>query len=168
MRASLLRRCFFGGWRRGEPGLWVWRPVENLAQTHFDVKHGIKSKCVAPRGMPGVILSLSAYGDRNGILWAALPLKDDAWVTVVRGVLRAFDATTLTELWSTDQYEPDDDFNYAKFCPPTIANGKVYLPTFSDRLNVYGPLPPAALTVKAVQKAPRISHQHPSRHKTVH
>ena len=27
---------------------------------------------------------------------------------------------------------------FAKFCPPVIANGKVYLATFSNRVNIYG------------------------------
>jgi len=35
----------------------------------------------------------------------------------------------------------DDMGNFAKFCPPTIANGKVYLSTFSNQLVVYGLLP---------------------------
>jgi hypothetical protein len=30
---------------------------------------------------------------------------------------------------------------YAKFAPPTIANGRVYLPTFSNKVIVYGLLP---------------------------
>jgi hypothetical protein len=29
----------------------------------------------------------------------------------------------------------------AKFCPPTIANGKVYMATFSGYVAVYGLLP---------------------------
>jgi hypothetical protein len=31
--------------------------------------------------------------------------------------------------------------------PPTIANGKVYMATFSNRLNVYGLLPSPQLTI---------------------
>jgi hypothetical protein len=37
--------------------------------------------------------------------------------------------------------EPEDSFDFAKYVPPTVANGKVYLATFSNRLNVYGLLP---------------------------
>ena len=88
--------------------------------------------------MPGGILSLSANGDHDGVLWAALPLDEDAFIATVRGVLRAFDATTLEEIWSTAAADPNDRFNFAKFCPPSVVNGKVYLATFSDRLNVYG------------------------------
>ena len=32
----------------------------------------------------------------------------------------------------------DDVGTFASFAPPTIANGKVYVPTFSDKLVVYG------------------------------
>jgi hypothetical protein len=31
--------------------------------------------------------------------------------------------------------------NFAKFCPPTVANGKVYVATFSRQLCIYGLLP---------------------------
>jgi hypothetical protein len=93
---------------------------------------------VGNKGMPGGFLSVSANGRDDGILWAAIPYQDDAWVEIVRGALRAFDANTLQLLWSSDGYEPADNFDFAKYVPPTVANGKVYLPTFSDRLNVYG------------------------------
>jgi hypothetical protein len=56
------------------------------------------------------------------------------------GVLRAFDATDASkELWNSLQDATRDDLgNFAKFSPPTVVNGKVYLPTFSNQLVVYG------------------------------
>lgn len=52
----------------------------------------------------------------------------------------AYDATNLgTLLWSTSQNSSRDGFgNYAKFCAPTIANGKVYVGTDSEQVAVYG------------------------------
>jgi hypothetical protein len=59
------------------------------------------------------------------------------------GMLRAFDPFTLHELWSNQQFDPsasDADKNYwiAKFVPPTIAHGRVFLATGSKRVLVYG------------------------------
>jgi hypothetical protein len=58
------------------------------------------------------------------------------------GMLRAFDPITLEELWNnqTDKFAGPQDKRYffAKFVPPTIANGRVYLATGSDRVLVYG------------------------------
>jgi Secretion system C-terminal sorting domain len=56
------------------------------------------------------------------------------------GILRAFDATDLSnELWNSQIMASRDSIgNFAKFVNPTIANGKVYLATFSDELAVYG------------------------------
>jgi hypothetical protein len=80
--------------------------------------------------MTGGILSLSANGDHDSVLWAALPLDEDAFIATVRGVLRAFDATTLEEIWSTAAADPNDRFSFAKFCPLSVVNGKVYWPHF--------------------------------------
>jgi len=95
--------------------------------------------------MPGGILSLSADGNKagTGIVWAAHTKSQDANHDVSAGVLQAFNAERVEEkLWSSDQIsERDKVGNFAKFVPPTIANGKVYLATFSKRLNVYGLLP---------------------------
>ena len=98
----------------------------------------------ARQGMPGAAMSLSGAPPqdqgtaRTAVLWASMPLKDNAFIADVEGVLRAFDASTLIELWNSRQDPRDGTFLFSKYCPPTIANGKVFLATFSDRLDVYG------------------------------
>ena len=113
-----------------------------------------------PDGMPGAMLSISANGNAPGsaLVWASHPLRDNANQSVVEGIFRVFDATSvtkgadgkprLTELWNSKEYAARDDIGlFAKFCPPTIANGKVYMANFgavgaptgsSGHLVVYG------------------------------
>jgi hypothetical protein len=98
-------------------------------------------------GMPGAMLSLSA-DDKNpgtGIVWASLPPYQDGNRQVVDGELVAYNASQfdgqnrLVLLWRSHQNPPQDDYGkFAKFCCPTVANGKVYQATFSNKLNVYG------------------------------
>jgi hypothetical protein len=93
--------------------------------------------------MPGGILTLSADGDRDGtaIVWASHPTDDDGMNQTVLGTLRAYDARNLNnELWTSDMDASGADRvgSFAKFCPPVVANGKVYLATFSRELVVYG------------------------------
>jgi hypothetical protein len=94
------------------------------------------------RVMPGPALSLSANGNNSesGIIWATMVLRDNAEYKNVYGVLRAFDATTLRELWNSgnDQYGVDFLGKHAKFAAPTIANGTVYVATSSNRIVAYG------------------------------
>jgi hypothetical protein len=95
--------------------------------------------------MPGGMLSVSARGadPGTGILWAYLPESGDANHAVVPGELRAFDAADVSvELWNSSQNRPRDSPGaFAKFTSPTIANGRVYLSTFSRAVCVYGRLP---------------------------
>jgi len=91
--------------------------------------------------MPGGILTLSSNGAQEGILWASHPTDKDANMAVVAGTLRAFNAENLQqELWNSDHDPTGADAvgNLAKFCPPVVANGKVYMATFSNSLVVYG------------------------------
>ncbi len=92
--------------------------------------------------MPGALLSVSSDKSKKntGILWASNVVVGNANHYTVPGVLQAFDATDVTrELWNSNWNKNRDSVGmFAKFCPPTIANGKVYLATFSNRLNVYG------------------------------
>lgn len=88
-----------------------------------------------------VALSLSANGAApgSGIVWATAETSPDSSGRF-RGIVRAFDAGDLTrELWDSAQNsQRDDPGDFAKFAPPTIANGKVFVPTFSGQLVVYG------------------------------
>ena len=94
-----------------------------------------------PTGNNGAVLSVSSNGsvDSTAILWASYAANGDANQSVRPGILRAIDASDVTkELWNSSIYPNDNPGNYAKFNCPTIANGKVYLATFSNQLVVYG------------------------------
>jgi hypothetical protein len=88
-------------------------------------------------GFPGGAMSISANGIANGILWAVQ--RNDV---TSPGVLRAYDASNLaSELYSSDESGLRDTLDYAaKFNPPVVANGKVYVASMSA-LTVYGLLP---------------------------
>ena len=92
--------------------------------------------------MPGGMLSLSANGGTagTGILWATLSRAGDANHTPQPGILRAYDASNVTrELWNSQQNAARDALgNFSKFTPPTVANGKVYVASLSNKLVVYG------------------------------
>lgn len=99
---------------------------------------------------PGAILSLSGRPGvaSSAILWASLPISDNADHTVVPGIVRAFNAETLTEIWNSQQSAARDSVGtFAKYVPPMVANGKLYMATFNNVLMVYGLLPtsPAAV-----------------------
>ncbi len=92
----------------------------------------------SPDGMPGGFISLSANGNRDGVIWASIPNGDGQWANVT-GRIVAFDATDLNRvLWSDE-----DQISFAKFTPPTIADGKVYRATFANQVIIYGLLPSA-------------------------
>ena len=90
---------------------------------------------------PGGILAISANGAAagSGILWATTGDYDASWVSVP-GVLRAFDAADIAkEIWNSRQDAERDDLGLlAKFNTPIVANGKVYVATFSKQIAVYG------------------------------
>lgn len=92
----------------------------------------------APVWMPGGFLELSADGtkDGTGILWINMPFSDNANHLVVRGILRAFDASDVSrpELWDSESTGRASDRlgQFAKYSPPAVANGKVYVGTFQQ------------------------------------
>jgi hypothetical protein len=75
---------------------------------------------------PGAGMSTSANVNNNGILWAAAPGGDG-----VANGLYAYVASNLSqELYNSNQAPNGrDQITYAKFAPPTVANGMVYVAT---------------------------------------
>jgi hypothetical protein len=89
---------------------------------------------------PGGIFSVSANGDTPGsaIVWATLIKEGDAWGAIATGQLVAIDATTGAKLWDSAASPADTLGNFAKWSPPTVANGKVYVASFA-RVNASAP-----------------------------
>ncbi|MFZ4506852.1 MAG: hypothetical protein ACOYON_04055 [Fimbriimonas sp.] len=92
-------------------------------------------------GMPGGMLSASANGTQAGsaVLWASFPTNQNANQQTVAGTFRAYDAMDLSKvLWSSDNDSRDDVGNFAKYVTPVVANGRVYMASFSNKVHVYG------------------------------
>ncbi len=128
--------------------IYVWPENQPLRAIPFDPGSGLMDPSGqiqaggGPTGQSGAVLSVSSNGsqDGTGVLWASYPFSGDAEHSTSPGILRAFDANDVTqELWNNRQNVARDGAgNYAKFSAPTVANGHVYLPTFSNRVVVYG------------------------------
>jgi hypothetical protein len=113
----------------------------NRTTNQFDLLNVKTSPLQGPIGYNGAFLSVSSNGavDSTAILWTSYAASGNANQQTRPGILRALSASDITkELWNSSMNSIDDPGNYAKFNCPTIANGKVYLATFSNRLMVYG------------------------------
>ncbi|MGO9454291.1 MAG: hypothetical protein ACLQDV_25075 [Candidatus Binataceae bacterium] len=101
------------------------------------------SKVTPVYGKHGATASLSSNGAANGIVW---DIDNSAYVDTGTGsgpsILHAYDATNVaTELYNSSQAGSRDTAGAAlKFTVPTIAGGRVFVPT-STELDVYGLLP---------------------------
>jgi hypothetical protein len=113
-----------------------------------------------PDTMPGGMLSLSANGNKShtGIVWAILPVarcmplllkpcvrKEDGDMDIFGpfpAAVYAFDAESLDLLWNADlrdweAVKPNGLSQTAHWAPPTIADGKVFVPSESGMIVVY-------------------------------
>jgi hypothetical protein len=86
-----------------------------------------------PFGMPGGMLAVAVDpgGPDRGLLLASVPRPEG---NQMNGMLRVFDPVTLQEIWNN----AGTDYMFSKFVPPTAAVGRVFLPTGSGYIIVYG------------------------------
>jgi hypothetical protein len=130
--------------RSGSPLLYLWGKGDVLKAFQFG-SGTFNTTPVAENSLnvsfPGGILAVSANGSTagSGILWAETPNSDSSGA-IVAGTLRAYNAANVSdELWDSTQNSARDTLgNFAKFTSPTIDNGHVYAPTFSNQIDVYG------------------------------
>jgi len=144
--------------------LYLWGQMDRLRSYKFDGERfettPFQIRPEATEGHPGGMLSLSANGQRDGILWAAIQVSGDTKRESRPGVLHAYDADDLMhELWnSLENPQRDNCDNFSKMAPPTIANGKVYLASFgtnnsgTGELCAYGLLPTEPPAASATQR----------------
>ena len=140
--------------------VFVWSESDYLTQLRFDrgagrfdVQNPVRGTIKLDYGMPGSTLTVSSNGATagTGIVWASHPLSGDANQQLRPGSLDAYDARDVRKLlWSSSQFPRDDVGLFAKFNNPVVANGKVYMATFSSQIRVYGLLP----LVTAVEPTP--------------
>jgi len=99
----------------------------------FSISDGALSTTPVARGSvsynyPGATPSISSDGNAAGIVWEVRS----------GGVLHAYDATTLAELYNSSQAGTRDRLgSYVKFTLPTIADGKVFVAT-ANSVAVFG------------------------------
>ena len=128
--------------------LYVWPGKAPLAAFAFNrstnlfnttaLAHGVDNPTTDPQGGQ---LSLSANGSTagTGILWATHPLSSTGGGAAVAGVLYAYNAENVAQkLWDSSMRTGDAMASATKYVPPTVANGKVFIGTFSDKVEVYG------------------------------
>jgi outer membrane protein assembly factor BamB len=114
-------------------------------------------------GMPGGMLAVNIDGGSGqGVLFAAIkrcaedpnpPFKGHPCTDQRLGSLRAYDPFTLKEVWNDCGTGPPlppgdcnllgptrtpDNYNFANFVPPTVADGRVFLATADGKVIVYG------------------------------
>ena len=85
----------------------------------------------------GIAVSANGANNGTGIVWLT---TQDTTTQGGPGTLHALDASNLSnELWSSGMLPNRDALGrFAKFVAPTVANGRVYVPTFSNVLVIYG------------------------------
>ena len=137
--------------------VYVWGENERLKAYNFDF--GTKritgfrgegtqfasGNTPPPGGMPGGRLVVSSNGTtaNTGVVWGVYPVEGNANSAVVHGALVAYDATAvangkLKQLFHSDAKAANDMGNFAKYSTPVVANGKVYVGTFSNKVVQYG------------------------------
>jgi hypothetical protein len=121
-------------------GYVYFSPITDTVKA-FQLTNGLLSTAPTSQssevyGYPGGAMALSANGNTNGILWVVQRNATAA------GVLRAYDATNLAnELYNSSESGSRDTLDIAaKFSTPLIANGRVFVASYSQ-LTAYGELP---------------------------
>jgi len=127
-------------------GDWTQPKLNTVPPCQSQANHGM--------WMPGGLLGASSNGTTKGtgIVWALVPANGDGnSCRGVKGMLMAYNAEDVSkELWRSQGKDGVSDTKdsyglLARFNPPTVANGKVFVPTAGDaeQLRRYGGPRPA-------------------------
>lgn len=131
--------------------LFVWGENERLKAYNYDFTtkritsfsaQGTQVASGNDPGMPGGRLVISSNGSnpRTGVVWGTYPVLGDANSKVVPGALVAYNATPAAngKLKQLFHSKPGELGLFAKYSTPVVANGRVYVGTFSNKVVQYG------------------------------
>jgi hypothetical protein len=125
---------------------WSLNPNGSLTYLACSAESASPQSPVPSGGMPGGMISLSAdpSAPHTGVVWATVPYVD-ANQKISAGRLLAYDATQfdtfadgskkLRVLWDSQDWNLQFSFN--KFNRPVVFKGRLYVPTYDDRVDVY-------------------------------
>lgn len=145
-------------WTSAAAGTLVFNCSELDVLTSYQLQGGLLTGpyahgTVVSPGHPGGSLTVTANGStaHTGIVWASMPTYENAKHVLTAGILRAYDAETLQEIWTSEQNPGRDRVGtLVKFVPPLVDNGRVYMATQDNAVAVYGLLPPATTPASEV------------------
>jgi uncharacterized protein (TIGR03437 family) len=147
--SQILQSVNVGGFGLFNMALWN-RPDGPLLYTHianapvvaYKMSGGQFSASPVAQSVNGFVvpfqgMTLSANGTQpgSGILWVT---GVNSWPLPASGVLHAYNADGLNEIWNSTMNDGDALGGFVKFANPTVANGKVFVPTMDYQLLVYG------------------------------
>jgi hypothetical protein len=125
---------------------WALNPNGSLTYLACSAESASPQSPVPSGGMPGGMITLSADGNtpHTGVVFATVPYTDGNR-EVSAGRLLAYDATQfgtfgdgskqLRVLWDSEDWNIPFSFN--KFNRPIVFNGRLYVPTYNARVDVY-------------------------------
>jgi uncharacterized protein (TIGR03437 family) len=124
------------------PTVYEFEPFGSLKAFEIvenKINSTILSEYTSPNASVYAGLSVSSNGGKNGIVWFT---TGNYSVENVPATLHALNANNLAdELWNSDLNAARDQPGwFTKFVGPTVANGRVYVPTLSNAISVYGTL----------------------------
>jgi uncharacterized protein (TIGR03437 family) len=133
------------------PLLYIWGYQDVLRA--FQMQNGVfNTAAVATNSsiqqyfpFAGMTVSSNGFAPGSGILWVT---AETGGSFPTPGTLHALDATNVShELWNSAMNAARDAMgDFTKFANPTVANGKVYVPTDARQVVAYGVLPVPGIT----------------------
>lgn len=125
--------------------VYVWAPADSLKQffldrsaKKFDLSKTVTGIEESASSFYGPIITGSSDDTvpGTGIVWA---IRATGGFIGSGTILEAFDARNVKkQLWNSNTSSSNYMGREAKFNTPIVANGKVYVPSFSNKLYVYG------------------------------
>ncbi len=147
--SQILQSVNLGGFGIFNMALWnrtdgplLYTHIANAPVVAYKMSGGQFSASPVTQSVNGFVvpfqgMTLSANGTQpgSGILWVT---GANSWPLPASGVLHAYNADGLDEIWNSTMNGGDALGGFVKFANPTVANGKVYVPTMDFQLQVYG------------------------------